>query len=91
MIIDKVPPATKSAQVKLVGSLKNTTLIFDLRIDADYKEPAGAFKPVKITYNWDEKGSGKSDVHVARSETDTWSINCGAGTVVKSYTMELAE
>jgi hypothetical protein len=91
MIIDKVPPATKSAQVKLAGSLKNTTLIFDLRIDADYKEPAGTFKPVKVTYNWDEKGTAKNDVHVAKNENDAWSINCGAGTVVKRYTMELAE
>ena len=48
-------------------------------------------KPVKVTYNWEENGSAKSDTHVAKSESDAWTLKCGSGTVVKSYTMELAE
>ena len=91
LIITNVPAHTKSAQIRLAGTQTNTTLIFDLRIDVDYNEPAGGFKPVKITYNWDESGAAKSDVHVAKSESDNWSINCGKGAQVKSFTMELAE
>ncbi len=91
IVIDKIPAGTRAAQVKLAGTQKNTALIFDLRIDADYKEPAGGFKPVKITYNWDESGQTKSDVHVAKSPTDAYSITCGPKAVVKSYTMELAD
>jgi hypothetical protein len=91
VVADNVPPGTKSAQVKLAGKQANTTLIFDLRVDADYKEPAGAFQPVKITYTWDEAGQSKSDVHVAKSATDAYAIACGKGAVVKSYSMELAE
>ena len=35
------------------------------RIDADYKEPAGGFRPVQVTYVWEEGGLEKKDVHVA--------------------------
>jgi len=91
VIANDVPAGTKQAQVRLVGTQKNTTLVFDLRIDADYKEPAGGFKPVKITYNWDEAGQAKSDVRVVKNPNDTFAIKCGANAAVKSYTMELAE
>ena len=37
----------------------------------DYKEPAGGFRPVKITYNWEENGQAKSDVHVATQPRET--------------------
>jgi len=68
-----------------------TAFIFDLRIDADYSEPAGGFKPVKITYAWEENGLPKGHVHVAKSPNETYAIPCGPGTIVKSYTMELAD
>ncbi len=90
-VLTDVPANTRQAQVKLIGRQTNTALIFDLRLDADYKEPTAAFKPVKITYAWDENGQAKSDVHVASKPTDAYSIKCGAGAVVKSYTMELAD
>jgi hypothetical protein len=91
VIVNDVPTATKQAQVRLAGTQKGTTLVFDLRIDADYKEPAGGFKPVKISYAWDEAGQAKSDVHVVKSDNETFIIKCGANATVKSYTMELAE
>ncbi len=65
--------------------------IFDMRIDVDYKEPMGGFRPVQITYVWDENGEEKTDVHVARQPKDAWTITCGEGTVPKSYTVELAK
>jgi hypothetical protein len=91
IVANDVPPGTKEAQVRLAGKQANTTLLFDLRIDADYKEPAGGFKPVKITYHWEEAGNAKSHTHVAKSANDAYSITCGPQTVVKSFTMELAE
>jgi len=60
-------------------------------MDADYKEPAGGFKPVKVTYVWTENGTEKTDSHIAKTPTDTWTIKCGPGTVAKSYTLELAK
>jgi hypothetical protein len=91
LIVDDVPPGTRKAQVRLAGRQTGTAFIFDLRIDADYQQPAGGFKPVKITYVWDEAGKLKSDVHIAKTPTDQYSITCGPGTVVRSYTLELAE
>jgi hypothetical protein len=91
VVVNDIPAATKQAQVRLAGKQAGTTLIFDLRIDADYKEPAGGIKPVKITYNWDEAGQSKSDVHVASNPAEDYAIKCGPGAVVKSYTMELVE
>ena len=66
--------------MRFSASQKNTTAMFGLRIDADYREPAGGFRPVKITYAWEEGGKPKSDVHVARSPQDTYTITCGPET-----------
>jgi len=91
LLVDSIPSGTRQAKVKFVGAQRNTTCLFDLRIDADYREPAGAFRPVKITYAWDENGQAKTHTHVAKSESETYAITCGPGAVVKSFTMELAE
>lgn len=91
MVVDNVPAGTKEAQVKLIGQQRNTTCLFSLRIDADYKEPAGAFKPVKITYAWDENGQTKTNTYVAQAPQATYTIDCGPKAKVKSYAMELAE
>ena len=90
MVVDSVPAGTKEAQVKLVGQQRNTACLFSLRIDADYKEPAGAFKPVKITYTWDENGQTKTNAYVAQTPQATYTIDCGPKAKVKSYAMELA-
>ncbi|MFB3890776.1 MAG: hypothetical protein ACE15C_02005 [Phycisphaerae bacterium] len=86
-----VPAGKRAVQFKFAGSQKNTTCIFDLRLDVDYKEPAGGFRPVKVTYVWDEGGTEKKDEHVASKADDTWTIKCGPKTVAKSYTVELAK
>jgi hypothetical protein len=90
-IASNVPAGTRAAKVRLAGKQANTTLIFDLRIDADYVEPAGGFKPVKITYAWTENGQEKSHAHVATSASETYTLTAGSGAVPKSYTMQLAE
>ena len=91
MVFDQVPAGKNEALVRFSASQKNTTAMFGLRIDADYREPTGGFPPVKITYAWEEGGKPKTDVHVARSPQDAYTITCGADTTVKSFTVELAE
>jgi hypothetical protein len=76
--------------LKFEGKEVNTACLFGLRIDVDYREPAGGFRPVKITYVWDEDGKPKSDVHVAAQPQETYTITCGPKTVVKSFAVELA-
>ena len=62
-----------------------------LRIDVDYKEPHGGFRPAKITYVWHEDGQQKTHVHVATRPRETYTINCGPKTVVHSFSVELAD
>jgi hypothetical protein len=91
IVVGDVPAGTKTALVRLNGSQRNTTCLFNMRVDADYKEPNGGFRPVKITYVWDEDGKEKKDEHVAKAADDTYKINCGAKTTPKSVILELAD
>jgi hypothetical protein len=91
VVFSNVPAGKKEALLRFGAGQKNTTAIFGLRMDADYKEPAGGFRPVKISYAWDEGGQPKTDVHVAKSPADAYTIHCGPHTTVKSFTVELAE
>lgn len=91
LTIDGVPPGTEKALLRLVGQCYNTTMLFGLRIDADYQQPHGGFRPVKITYVWDEAGQEKRHVHVAAKPQETYTIVCGPKTVVKSFSVELAQ
>jgi hypothetical protein len=88
---DKIPAGTKSAQVRFAGKAVNTTMLFRMRIDADYKEPQGGFRPVKITYKWEEDGQAKEDVHVAKSADEKYTIKCAAKPTMKSIVLEWAE
>ncbi|HYF51759.1 MAG TPA: FecR domain-containing protein [Planctomycetota bacterium] len=87
----EIPGGSRDVLVRMYGVQKNTTRIFDLRIDADFKEPAGGFRPVKITYNWEENGAPKRHVHVAATPKETYEINCAVTPVMKSIVLELAE
>lgn len=90
-VFDKVPTRTSKALVKLAGTQSNTTAMFDFRIDADYAEPHGGFQPLQIAYVWTEGGSEKQHTQVIRKPSDTYTINCGPGAVVKSYSVEWAK
>jgi hypothetical protein len=86
-----VPAGARSALVRFAGTSRNATGIFDCRIDADYREPHGGFRPVKVTYTWDENGQAKEDVHVARTANENYTINCAAKPVMKAIVLELTE
>jgi hypothetical protein len=83
-----VPAGSRKALVKLAGKQRNTTLIFDLRIDADYKEPHGGLAPVKVTYAWEEKGQPKQHVHVAKSADEQFTVRCEEKPVMKAIILE---
>jgi hypothetical protein len=86
-----VPAGCREARVRFAGQSHEKAELFDFRIDAHYKEPRGGFRPVKITYQWDEEGRGREHVHVARTPEDRYTITCEAKPVMKSVILELAD
>jgi hypothetical protein len=86
-----VPTGMRSALVRFAGTSRNATGIFNFRIDADYTEPKGGFRPVKVTYNWDEGGEAMEHVHIARKASETYTIRCAGKPVMESIRLELAE
>jgi len=89
---DKVPAGTRRALVRFQSTRqRNTLCLFNLRIDADYAEPSGGFRPVRVTYVWTEGGAEKRHTHIARKPEETYPIACGNSPVMKSLIVELAE
>jgi hypothetical protein len=91
LVFDQVPSGSRSALIRFAGEQRNTTLILDLRISADYREPHGGFTPVQVTYAWEEAGQTKQDTHVARSAAETYTIHCAEKPVMKSIALQLAQ
>ena len=90
-VVSDLPAGTKGALVRYAGAQRTVAMIYQTRIDADYKEPHGGFRPVKITYVWNEGGAEKRDVHVAQKPSETYKITCAAKPTMKSLIVELAE
>jgi hypothetical protein len=90
-VVNDVPAGVKEALVRFTGTQKDGALLFNVRIDADYQEPKGGFRPIKVTYVWEENGAEKRDVHVAKTADDTWRINCAGKPLMKSYVVEMAD
>ncbi|MBM4032090.1 MAG: hypothetical protein FJ291_09930 [Planctomycetes bacterium] len=90
-VFDKVPAGTRSALVRFAGTQRTVAMIYQTRIDADYIEPHGGFRPVKVTYVWDEGGAEKRHVHVATKPAETYKITCASKPTMKSLVVELAE
>jgi len=86
-----IPPGQTEARLRLNGHEVNTAMLFGLRIDADYEQPAGGFRPVQVTYVWEEGGAEKRDVHVARNSAETYTITCNSKPLMKSLVVELAK
>ncbi len=87
-VFTDVPASSRSALVRFSGVERNTTLILDLRIDADYKEPRGGFAPVKVTYRWEENGQVHQDIHVSAKPDESYEIQCAGKPVMKSIVLE---
>lgn len=89
--VSDVPRGTREAAIRFSGKQRNTTCLFSARIDADYKQPFGGFRPVKITYVWEEEGTTRRDVHVASKPRETYTIRCQFKPKMKSIVLELAD
>ena len=90
--VTDIPPHTRSAVVRWTGTtFWNATMIFNHRIDAWYVEPNGGFRPVKVTYRWEEGGIEKTDEHVATKPNETYTITCESNPLMKSLIVELAD
>ena len=88
---DKVPKGSRSALVRFQSTRQyNTLCIFDFRIDADYTEPRGGFRRVKVTYVWTEAGIEKRHTHIAKARNETYNITCKQPPLMKSLVVELA-
>lgn len=88
--VSDAPAGARSALVRFSGTRRNTAMLFNVRIDADYREPHGGFRPVKVTYVYEEAGVTKRNVHVARKRSETWTIRCARKPIMKSLTLEPA-
>ena len=91
LAFEAIPPHTRRALVRYAGTSRNATGLLNFRIDADYREPRGGFRPVKLTYSWEENGKIRTDVHIARQSRDTYRIGCASTPVMKSLVLELAD
>jgi hypothetical protein len=89
---DEVPEGARKVLARFQSSrMRNTLCLFNLRIDADYRMPNAGFRPVKITYTWDEGGERKENVHVAKRANETYTITCAKQPIMKSLVVELAD
>jgi hypothetical protein len=90
--VNDIPPGTRQALIRFhAPTVRNAVCLFDMRIDADYRQPNGGFRPVKVTYVWESGGTEHRDEHVCRSASETYEITCPTTPVMKSLTLELAE
>jgi hypothetical protein len=86
-----IPTGTREALVRYAGISRTATGILNFRIDADYREPRGGFRPVKVGYSWEEDGQPKQHTHIARHPRETYTITCVGKPVMKAIELELAE
>jgi len=90
-VYGQVPRNTRRALVRYQGVSRGNTRLMSFRIDADYLEPAGGFRPVKVTYVWTEDGVEKRDVHVAKEPNEVYELTCEKKPLMKSLIVELAD
>jgi hypothetical protein len=86
-----VPAGSREVIIKETFKQQNVVCVFDQRVDVDYKQPHGGFRPVKITYIWEENGTVKQDVHIAKEQKESYTILCGPKPLMKSIVLELAD
>ena len=91
VVFSDLPAGARKALVRYAGTSRNATGLLNFRIDADYREPRGGFRPVRVVYRWEEDGRPREDVHVVRKERESYSIACTGKPVMKSVSMEWFE
>jgi hypothetical protein len=88
--VKDIPASVKSVWVKYAGyGASNGVMLFNQRMDLHYKLPNPGFRPVRVTYVWEENGLEKKDVHVAKTVSETYKIKCDTKPLMKSIILEL--
>jgi len=90
ILVDQIPRGARSALVRLNGTQRNTAMIYNLRIDADYEEPHGGFRPVIVTYRWQENGVEMSEERVIDKADQRYVIHCDSKPSMTSISLQLA-
>ena len=83
-----MPKGAREALVRYVARQVNTTCLFDLRIDADYREPHAGLAPVRVTYVYDDDGVEKRAVRISDKASDSWPITCVGKPMLKQLIVE---
>jgi hypothetical protein len=90
-VLTDVPAGARAALVRYDGKQGATLGLFDFAVHVDYRETNGGYRPVRITYRWDEDGQAKEDVHRCAQAGERWSIRCAGKPVMKTLVLELAD
>ena len=89
--VSDVPAGTKAAQIRWSRRTAQHDLPLPRADRRRLPQPCGGFRPVKITYVWEEGGIEKQDVHVAANPQETYTIRCQSKPEMKSIVLELAK
>jgi hypothetical protein len=89
-IFTDIPKGATKALVRYTGNKADTLLIFNLRIDADYRPANAAFAPIKITYLYEENGAEKKSEHIATKPEASYTLHCDSKPTMKSIILERA-
>jgi hypothetical protein len=85
-----IPSGKRHALIRYAGSQRNIVGMFAFAIKVDYAEPNGGFRPITVTYVWDENGAEKRDTHTAKQADEAYTITCAGKPVMKSLIVEPA-
>jgi hypothetical protein len=85
------PATTRSALLQFELTGRNTTGIFSLRIDADYRDPlaAAAPKPFRVVHRWLESGRPKEHVQVITALPSHYTIDAAEDPELVSVGFEM--
>ena len=89
--VTDMPPGARAAKVRFTAVRKQDIQLLTYHVNVDYKQPNSGFRPVKVTYVWDENGTQKKDVHVATKPQEMYTIKCEAKPLMKTIILELAK
>jgi hypothetical protein len=91
VVFREIPAGLRQILVRFSGTNRNATGLLNFRIDADYREPHGGFRPVKVTLTWEENGQPRQHLQIARQPAEKIALACAMPPVMKSIVLELAE
>src|SRR5205823_12732477 len=73
------PEGTRDVLLRFALGGTNTTGLFNVRIDADYRDPLAAkgFRPFRVTHRWKEGGREHAHAQVITALPSVYTIETG--------------